>query len=226
MRNHNLNVIKYLVDELKIDLKHTNYIGDNGFTIACKMNPNLNIIRYLVDELKMNVMHVNRNNDNGFIHACYDNPSLEIIRYLIEDLKMDINHEDNNVGNGFINACDNPNPDIIRYLSENTNIEQRLDEYFFRDFKRIVKNQLNTNNYIRFIELIETGIKTYEYENENDRSEMTDLFKNINSLMLKKSIINEFNINDPFDLKFKIFVTKFDVLTTSVKNHYVSIHRV
>jgi hypothetical protein len=194
--------------------------GNNGFMLACHNNSNLEVIKYLAVNLKMNTTHVGNNGSTGFIGACFNNPNLDIIKYLVIDLKTNIDHVDMHGNNGFSRACQhNPNLDVVRFLSEQTNITQTLTTNFYR-FRLIIINQRDTNNYIRFIELLESGInKDYFLKNE-----LCDLLNDINSLLLTASMIERFVIDDPFKLKFKKFVTHFNKLTVSVKIYYVSMH--
>jgi hypothetical protein len=117
LTNTNLDVIKYLVNDLKMDINHTNNYGNNGFTLACFTNTNLDVIKYLVNDLKMDINHTDNNGDNGFTLTCWKNTNLDVIKYLVNDLKMDINHTNNHGNNGFTSAClTNTNLDVIKYL--------------------------------------------------------------------------------------------------------------
>ena len=48
--NTNLEIIKYLVDQKKCDLKEKDNFGETPFHLACQYNTNLEIIKYLVDQ--------------------------------------------------------------------------------------------------------------------------------------------------------------------------------
>lgn len=52
-KKNNIDVIKYVANELKVDTKKTNNANGNGFTEACNNNQHINIIRYLIHELKI-----------------------------------------------------------------------------------------------------------------------------------------------------------------------------
>ena len=59
-----LKVIKYLVDELKMDINHCNKNGDNALTLAA-FNGHLEVLKYLVESLNMNVNHCDEYGDNA-----------------------------------------------------------------------------------------------------------------------------------------------------------------
>jgi hypothetical protein len=217
--NQNLNVIRYLVNELKININHTSNFECNGFSYACWNNPNVNVIKYLVDELKLDITNKNADGSNAFNMACGSNPNPDVIKYLIDELKMDTQNTDNENIDGFSNACRmTPNFDVIRYLSEQTNIKQSLTSVNFGAFEIIIESLCDTNNYVRFSELLELGIQKYK----NQRLCMTRLLNNINPLMLTKTIIKTYGMCDMFDNKFKYFVTKFNKLPISVKEYYMN----
>jgi hypothetical protein len=223
--NSSLEVLKCLVNELKCDVIRVNDHGHNGFTIACKHNPNLDIIKYLVNELKIDTTRANVCNHNGFLNVCMCNSNPDVIKYLVEDLKFNIKHTSTSKRNGFTLACQyNPNLNAIKYLSECSNIKQDIDLRFglirIGKFDKIIMNQVDTKNYSRFMELLTIGIKYYT--RECGYAHVLRLLKKINSIMLTKSIINDFKIDDPFDNKFKTFVKLFNGLSISVKNFYAS----
>jgi hypothetical protein len=118
--NSNLEIIKYLIENQKMNINHTDIYGNNCLTMACLKNTNLEIIRYLIEGQKMNINHANNNRNNCLTLACWGNTNLEIIRYLIEEQKMNINHANTNRGNCLTMACwRNTNLEIIKYLIEN-----------------------------------------------------------------------------------------------------------
>jgi NADH:ubiquinone oxidoreductase subunit E len=116
-KNTNLDIIKYLANDLGMDVTHTDNDGNNGFTLACMKNTNLDVIKYLVNDLEMDVTHTNNNGGNGFTLACYENINLDVIKYLVNDLGMDMTHTNKYGNNGFTLACyKNTNLDVIKYL--------------------------------------------------------------------------------------------------------------
>jgi hypothetical protein len=115
--NTNLEIIKYLIEDLKIDTYNTKNNYDNCLTLASRENTNLEIIRYLIENQKMNINYANIGGNNCLTMACWKNTNLEIIRYLIDDQKMNINHINNNGYNCLTLACrGNTNLEIIKYL--------------------------------------------------------------------------------------------------------------
>jgi hypothetical protein len=118
--NTNLEIIKYLVENQKMNINHTNNNGDNCLTMACWGNINLEIIKYLIENQKMDINYTNKSGNNCLTLACSENTNLEIIKYLVENQKMNINHTNNSGNNCLTLACwENTNLEIIKYLIEN-----------------------------------------------------------------------------------------------------------
>jgi hypothetical protein len=219
-RNPNVNVIRYLVNELKMNIYQTNGWGDNGFTRACYENFKLDVIRYLSDELKIDVNHTNNFGDDGFTSACYKS-GLDVIRYLVDKHMMNVNRRNFAGDNGFNIACRcNDNMEIIKYLNEHTSSEQRIFGITFEQFAKIIMSQINTNRYARFLELLKTGIEIAQWSKDY---RMNVLLNKINPLMMSDTIIKNFGMINPFGLKFKTFIKLFDVLSTNVKDFYARI---
>jgi hypothetical protein len=70
-KNTNLKIIKYLIEDLKMDVNHTNRYGSNCLMLACRGNTNPEIIRYLIEDQKMDVNHINENKNNCLTLACW-----------------------------------------------------------------------------------------------------------------------------------------------------------
>jgi hypothetical protein len=224
----NLDIIKYLVNKLKVCINHVDGWRNSGLLYACYYNPQLDVIRYLVEELKLNINYCNKDIDNGFMFACSGHfyPNLQVIRYFVEELKININHINKWGANGFNYACNDnfrhlndhvhmcAHNDVIRYLNDHTIIKHivsnclldechdELDE-LLAEFAMIIKNLVNTTtNHDRFNELLIEGINTFEKHNIYD----CDLMKIIN----------------PFNAKFKDFVKNFNKISDGVKMHYAN----
>ena len=59
--NPNINIIKYLIEDKKIDLNYRNYSMGNYFEVACYYN-NTNIVKYLIEIIQMNINVIYINN--------------------------------------------------------------------------------------------------------------------------------------------------------------------
>jgi hypothetical protein len=117
-QNTNLPVIKYLIEECKMDVNHINRDNDNCLALACWKNNNLTVIKYLIEDCKMDINRVTGDNNNCLILACLNN-NFAIIKYLIEDRKMDINHINKYNSTCLMAACSqNTNLNVIKYLIE------------------------------------------------------------------------------------------------------------
>lgn len=131
MCNGNLDVIKYLINDIKMDTKQRNNDGLDCLLFAAE-NPNLEIIKYLINDQKMDTNSVDNNNDNILTTACMHNDNVEMIRYLVNDVGMPINHMDVNGNNCLMAACTiNQNLDIITFLINelkfDVNLKNNLD---------------------------------------------------------------------------------------------------
>jgi hypothetical protein len=117
--NNNLDIIKYLIEDVRMDCHYLNYLEDNCLTTACWENTNLEIIKYLIEDKKININHVDNNNNNCLLSACNANTNLDVIKYLIEEKQMDVTYLNINGENCLTMACsNNTNISIIKYLIE------------------------------------------------------------------------------------------------------------
>ena len=74
MSNTNLEVIKYFVNELYIDINYVNKNGNNAFIYACFFNSSLEIIKFLVKQYNINLKKFMNNDKNtALLCACYFN---------------------------------------------------------------------------------------------------------------------------------------------------------
>jgi len=48
--NSNINIIKYLIENLKLDINSKNNNRENCLLSSCSNNSNINIIKYLIEE--------------------------------------------------------------------------------------------------------------------------------------------------------------------------------
>ena len=163
--SNDLDIIKYLVEELKFDINHYNMSIRNGFILACKGSDNLDIIKYLAKKLKLDVNHgINDYYSIGLAYACKNKKNnLDIIKYLVENLKLKL---DNNCvygkENGFVLACKNKNDlSIIKYLAEKLNIKRINDDY-------IVKLACKNKNNLEVIKYLIEELGNYNLYSNDD----------------------------------------------------------
>jgi ankyrin repeat protein len=118
-RNSNIEIIKYLVEEMKMNVNHCNPLYLYPLILACSKNTNLEIIKYLIGKSRIPVTQYDKYGRNCLMAACYENTNIEIIKYLIEDVKMDITVNDYQGNNCLLLACyRNTSLVIIKYLIE------------------------------------------------------------------------------------------------------------
>jgi ankyrin repeat protein len=114
--NKSLNVIKYLIEELKMDINYTNSNNDNCLRYSCLNNDNIEIIKYLIEECKMDAFFVNKNGCDCLKLACSNN-SVEIVKYLIEEQKTRIDNVSADQNDCLALACIyNNSIEVIEYL--------------------------------------------------------------------------------------------------------------
>ncbi len=59
--NTNIKIIKYLIEDLLIDISQINKRGNNCLMDACANNTNYDIIKYLFEDISINILQ--KNND-------------------------------------------------------------------------------------------------------------------------------------------------------------------
>ncbi|AYV77399.1 MAG: hypothetical protein Dasosvirus1_34 [Dasosvirus sp.] len=112
----NFDVIQSIITTAKIDINMTDFDNNNGFMMACHINPCLDIIKYL----RSTTHNITLKNTKGWTalhNACALNPNIQIIKYLIDECGFDPKEKDNNRDNCFTIACAyNPNYEIVKYF--------------------------------------------------------------------------------------------------------------
>ena len=230
--NSNINIIKYYVEEIKMDIHSINKIGYNCLQIACQHNTNLEIIKYMIEVCKVNTKYYTKDVPICLMLACgFSN--LEIIRYLIEECKIDTQYVTPFNTNYLMFACmHNKNLEIIKYLVK-IYINKIYDENNNGDNCLALACRYNSNieiikilsYYIDFLTVSFKNITCEKFEQivlsytqdsmdinsilrkgyEMDYQCLPKLIKDINPLILSKSIRLLFNIDNPFYMKFDNF---------------------
>ncbi len=116
--SNNINVIKCLVEECKMDLNALNESSHTCLMVACMTNhPDNNVIKYLIKEKQMDPMVTNNLGYTCLFFACMFNQNVEIIKYLIEEIGIKYDQLDIDQNNILALACQcNLNLDVIKYL--------------------------------------------------------------------------------------------------------------
>ncbi len=213
--NTNFDVIKFLIENCKTNLKRMDGNFDNCLTISCYKNPNLDIIKYLIEECKMDVNHTDVQGNNCLLIACWKNTNINIIKYLIEEHHMNINFENIYLENCLDKATNNKNfRQICVYIIENTNFMLIINTwkrfYIFESAHNIF-----TNNYDKLNNILKSCTDEY------CKKKLYTSLKSINPLLL--NIINrkKANIEDPFDNKFHIFCKYVEKLKSEISIHNI-----
>jgi hypothetical protein len=125
--NTNLDVIKYLAEELNLNTNILDEDGDNAFNLACYNNTNIEVIKYLAEELKLNTNMINDFGNNAFNLACMYNINLDVIQYLAEELNLNTEIISKDGNNAFNLAChNNTNIEVIKYLAEELKLNTEI----------------------------------------------------------------------------------------------------
>lgn len=78
-----MKVIKYLIEERKVDINIKDTNGWNALMFACAFNQNLEVVKYLVEQrIYMNLLDVKKRNCLQL--ACSSNQNVKVIKYLVE----------------------------------------------------------------------------------------------------------------------------------------------
>jgi hypothetical protein len=251
--NTNLDVIKYLIEQHKMD---TTYRDDNGHTCliaACWQNTNLDIIKYLIEKHKMDLTHCNKYKKNCLIMACEGNTNLDVIKYLIEQHKMDTTYRDVNEHTCLMAACwKNKNFDIVKYLIE----EHKMDLMHCNKYKHncltlackgnknldVIEYIIKNTYLIMSLHEIEfEDFKKYILFHAHDYLKFNNYIEqgikkydvklliecavlNINPLMIDQTKCNEIISVDPFSEPFNKFVTNVDLLQCTIPYNHKKTH--
>ncbi len=236
-KRNNLEVIKFLIEDCKMDASQTRNENVNSLMIACNRK-NIECIKYFIEKCKMDTKYTNIANDNCLSYACY-NQDINVIKFLIEEIKMNPHHTNINKNNYLMIACQvNSNLEIIKYFIEKVKIEiycvdkngsnclqyacinnnNLIIKYLIEttNLKPIIKlNQYENiapiiTNYEKLNELLYCGTKYYD----ND-SIFVNIINKINPLKLNKHLCVLFNKN-LYDDQYEKFVNNVDDLTCSV----------
>lgn len=120
--NKHFNIIRYLVEELKMDILAKNYCCTSIFMSVCRSNT-LENIKYIVNKIiqinKNELYSINNVGSDASVLACGHN-TLDVVKYLVDELNFTCDVETN----GFLTACAYSEfPEVIRYLINELHID-------------------------------------------------------------------------------------------------------
>lgn len=118
--NTDIDVIKYIVDELGAQIEHKNVYGEDAFLVACYNNSNIKIIKYLAR--KLGTKCIDNDKRNCFLLACAHNENVNVIKYIVDNLNVNKFSTDDRGNNAVMLACENKNIDVLKYLVEELNM--------------------------------------------------------------------------------------------------------
>lgn len=204
--NHDLSVIKFLVEELKMNTNEPKFGAGNCLTYACSNNTNLDVIKYLTQELKLDANQFNDAHCDSFLNACL-NKNPKIIKYLIKNYKMNIYVKDEDGYDLIDSTVFNFHEDsaILKYLIEETTIPIQLRKFGSQRYEEIILKI--TKNFKRLNELLTLGSNSCFGKNF-----MIEIIKKINPLLLEPSWLNYAEIKSPYEYNFDQFIKYVDKL--------------
>ena len=88
MYSKNLKIIKYLINDLHMDINKKNIYGSNILLKASWHNENVYIIEYLLKDLKMDVKYENIFGNTCTNHIGYKN--INVFNYFLENVRVNI----------------------------------------------------------------------------------------------------------------------------------------
>jgi len=111
---NNFNIIKYLIEDYKININHLDNNLRNCLIYTCWFNPNINTVRYLIEECKMDINIRDCKNCNCILYSSC-NSNINIIKYLIKRYQIDLKNKYNKC---LLFTCYfNQNIDMIKYFN-------------------------------------------------------------------------------------------------------------
>jgi hypothetical protein len=206
-----IDIIKYMINGLKINPHHLGRNFANCLHVACRYNTNLEIIKYLMNDVKVDAMLLDNKGNNCLFEACRENDNIEVIKYLIELNIYDIDSKNNNGANIFVDSTFSNiiNYIAIKYIVEKTDVQMDLKRMKFITYNTLLP--LITGNHKRLNVLLKKGILMYGFKN------LIPFIKTLNPLSIYSEMIRlDVGISDPFDLKYQKFKELVDKLESPV----------
>ena len=88
-KNAKLNTLKYLLDNVKMNINSINKQNNNCLMIiCCKKNADLVIVKYLIDNQKININHIDKDRHNCLDLAYINGINFNVIEYLVGEKDM------------------------------------------------------------------------------------------------------------------------------------------
>lgn len=209
--NTDINIIKYMVNGLKINPHHLGRYLANCLHTACRNNTNLDIIKYLINDVKVDATLIDNEGDNCLLGACRENKNIEVIKYLIESKIYDINGRNNDGDNIFTISImiKKTNYNAAKYIVERTDVQMDLKVVCLTAYKKLLP--LITGNYKRLNVLLNRGIDMYGF------NELFPVIKTLNPLSIySKETRRKADIQDLFDIEYQKFKNLVDKLESPI----------
>ncbi len=139
----NLDVIKFLIEECKININQVNNEGINCL-IQCLIISNYDVVKYLIETKKMDPNFIDIHGNTYLIKYCQIRSldlDLEIIKYFIEICKINVYHVNNEQKNCLYYCCKRSNKiSVIKYFIETCKMDHKLCDQLGNTYLHIVCN--------------------------------------------------------------------------------------
>ena len=153
-KNH-LEVVKFLVTEIKCDLEAEDKNNDRPFHIACAFSGSVELVSYLIKVANCDI------NARGFhsrtiLHMACEKNHLEVVKFLVTEIKCDLEAEDKNSNRPLHIAClFSGSVELVSYLIKVANCDINA-----RGFQgRTILHMACEKNHLEVVKFLVTEIK-------------------------------------------------------------------
>lgn len=231
--NQSLDIIKFIINDLKYSINFKSVYGKNCMNYAIK-NPNVQIIKYLVSDHGMNPHEISEYSDSeGWLKrnlsnlniASESNTNPMVIEYLLT-----LSNDNDLLNQCIIHAMHGKNVDVIKYLLEtfpDILSHTDMDAFLSHSDIEIIKKIIPSINHFYSLKKILYSMRNQGFDlspgwdchwswnaiatEENLRLIIESIWQN-NVLMLDNKALKIIEAIDPFDNQFD-----FDVFVENVK---------
>jgi ankyrin repeat protein len=110
-----LNKVKSLITENRLDLNAKDDEGDTVLMYACSVS-NLDVVKYLVTEGCLDINVKNNDGITALMLACVSG-KFDIVKYLVSECNANVNAKDNDGVTALMGLCgDDKNLELVKYL--------------------------------------------------------------------------------------------------------------
>ncbi len=229
--NNSIDIVKYLIEDCKINTDYRNNCDMNCLHYALinsQYGPDIDIITYLIDALTLDVTFIDKKGCTYLMYLCWNKKvDIKCIQFLIKR-DVDLFHKSKKNGYCFsVLLKFSQNSEIIKYILELTNVDSvkytTNDYYEIKNdvFKEIIDNCainamhdyecFNKLNFLLKIGLERCDKIPYNLSKDNTMK----IIKSMNPLLLHIDLQKIINI-DPFQFNYNEFTKYVDELEIEI----------